>query len=86
MPLISTNSFASWLKSSLSAEMDILPDGAIELARSNKWPNQYMQEFSEDGEPTGVDLRWNVEKKVGSHVHITASAGSGRSFGRPPPP
>ncbi len=74
-PIIAMKSPVDWLKASLSSTMDILPDGSIELARDNKFPNQNLQDIDESGEPTGWDLRWNVDKIRGSHVYFTRVGG-----------
>ncbi len=74
-PIIAMKSPVDWLKASLGSTMDILPDGGLELARDNKFPNQNMQVIDESGEPTGFDLRWNVDKIIGSHVYLTRVGG-----------
>lgn len=75
MPMIRMDSVRDWLLSSLSPEVDILPDGSIEQARDNAFPNQFGQVFGEDGEPVGWDLSWNIDRIVAYYPYFTRLGG-----------
>lgn len=75
MPMTRMDSVRDWLLSSLSPEVDILPDGSIEQARDNAFPNQFGQVFGEDGEPVGWDLSWNIDRIVAYYPYFTRLGG-----------
>lgn len=71
MPTTKLDNFADWLRASVSRGVQINNDGSVELARTNRFPNQHLQVIGEDGEPVAYDLSGMPEKLVAYGVLLT---------------